>query len=161
MVWLQTYWCTKYHRTIWKGEGEVKQTVVIFLVSACVGLGIGYLWDQQEAPAQVATETAPSVSPTADTAKSQIVSAEGAIFQSKGCLSCHAISSLGLKGGATGPDLSQAFGQVEGKHGKPLSEFLKQPTSAVMSSVLGGNPLTDEEIGKVVEALKLASESKK
>ena len=72
-------------------------------------------------------------------------------------MGCHAVSGLNLEGGATGPDLTQAFNNVEGKHGKPLAEFLKEPTSAVMSSVIGGNPLTDEEISQVVEALKKAA----
>jgi cytochrome c551/c552 len=80
------------------------------------------------------------------------------ILNSKGCLGCHAVESLDLQGGATGPDLSKAFEGVEDKHGKPIDEFLKEPTSAVMSSVISGSPLTDDERAKVVEMLKQASE---
>jgi cytochrome c551/c552 len=80
------------------------------------------------------------------------------ILNSKGCLGCHAVDSLGLDGGATGPDLSKAFTDVEGKHGKPIDEFLKEPTSAVMSSVISGSPLTDEERTQVLDMLKQASE---
>jgi hypothetical protein len=47
---------------------------------------------------------------------------------------------------------------VEGKHGKPIEEFLKAPTSAVMSGVIGKNPLSDEERKQVLELLKQASE---
>lgn len=83
---------------------------------------------------------------------------EGRIFLQRGCVSCHSVSSLNIQGGATGPDLSQAYVNVEGKHGVPLEEFLKKPTSAVMSSVLGGNPLTDDERAAVIAALKAASE---
>lgn len=64
-----------------------------------------------------------------------------------------------MQGGATGPDLSQSYNNVEGKHGKPLDEFLKAPTSAVMSSVIQGNPLSDEQRMQIVEALKKAAES--
>jgi cytochrome c2 len=83
---------------------------------------------------------------------------EGRIFLQRGCVSCHSVSSLNIQGGATGPDLSQAYVNVEAKHGVPLEEFLKKPTSAVMSSVLGGNPLTDDERAAVIAALKAASE---
>lgn len=83
---------------------------------------------------------------------------EGRIFIQRGCVSCHSISALNTQGGATGPDLSQAYVNVEGKHGVPIEEYLKNPTSAVMSSVLGQNPLTDDELNAILTALKAASE---
>ncbi len=83
---------------------------------------------------------------------------EGRVFIQSGCISCHSVSALNLQGGATGPDLSQAYKNVEGKHGVPIEEFLKNPTSAVMSGVIGGNPLTDDERAAIIEALKAASE---
>src|SRR5699024_11461631 len=61
------------------------------------------------------------------------------------CLSCHAVEAAGLDGGTTGPDLSNAYEEVEGKHGKPIDEFLQEPTSAVMSTVIEDNPLRSEE----------------
>lgn len=154
----------------------MKNGVVIFIVSLVIGVGLGFLFNQGGATNDVAgsdassqlTDASESPAPaedsseeaTADAEPTATVPAEAEIIQSKGCLSCHAVSGLNLNGGATGPDLSDAYNEVEGKHGKPLNEFLKEPTSAVMSSVIGGNPLTDEEIKKIVEALKLASESK-
>lgn len=82
----------------------------------------------------------------------------GQIFEKKGCVSCHSISKLNVKGGATGPDLSTAYKTVDGKHGKPVDEFLKKPSSAVMSGVIKDNPLTDKERKDIVNALKEASE---
>ena len=92
--------------------------------------------------------------------KGATASGEESILQTKGCIGCHAVQGLNLQGGATGPDLSQAFKTIEGKHGKPINEFLKAPTSAVMSSVIGGNPLSDDEITQIVAELKKASEAK-
>jgi mono/diheme cytochrome c family protein len=74
------------------------------------------------------------------------------------CLSCHAVDSLGVPGGNTGPDLSIAYTEVEGKHGKDLDSFLEEPTSAVMATVIEDNPLTDEEREAIIEVLKEAAE---
>lgn len=146
----------------------MNKPIIHFIISALLGLGIGYIAfdvipgnDGQEKEV-----TAVDESPKPDTAakeekETETTSAsagEENILQSKGCLGCHSVEALNLKGGATGPDLSGAFKNVEGKHGKPVNEFLKEPTSAVMSGVIGGNPLTDEEINQVVEILKEASE---
>ncbi|TCJ05204.1 cytochrome C [Cytobacillus praedii] len=143
----------------------MKKPLIIFVISALIGLGLGYLVFDVIAPGQSQPEVAvndkedskSSEEATEETDKTVAVSDDN-ILQAKGCLGCHAVSGLNLEGGATGPDLTQAFNNIEGKHGKPLAEFLKEPTSAVMSSVIGGNPLTDEEISQVVEALKKAAE---
>lgn len=141
---------------------KVKNGIVILLVSTIIGFGIGYLFNQDGAPTKLEiSEGVPTNPSPADKVENTVsIPAEAEIFSNKGCIACHAISGLGIKGGATGPDLSNAYGQVEGKHGKPLKDFLKEPTSAVMSGVIGGSPLTDEEINKIVEALKQASENK-
>lgn len=146
-------------------------SVASFIICTILGFGIGFagfeLANKNDvASTETPTETATNTStPTDDQEPEQpeqptpeTVSASSEILNAKGCLSCHSVSSLGLEGGATGPDLSQAFTGVEGKHGKPLNEFLKEPTSAVMSSVIGGNPLTDEEIQQVIDALQEAAE---
>lgn len=143
----------------------MKKPFIIFVISALIGLGLGYLVFDVLAPGQSQPEVAVddkegSKSPETkkeETSKTVAVSDDN-ILQAKGCLGCHAVSGLNLEGGATGPDLSQAFNNVEDKHGKPLAEFLKEPTSAVMSSVIGGNPLTDEEISKIIEELQKAAE---
>ncbi|OUM88506.1 MAG: hypothetical protein BAA01_05230 [Bacillus thermozeamaize] len=82
----------------------------------------------------------------------------GEIFVQAGCVQCHSVSAYDVKGGQTGPDLSNAYAEVLAKHGKSLDEFLKEPTTAVMSSVIKGKPLSDEELNKIVEALKTISE---
>lgn len=143
----------------------MKKPFFIFVISALIGLGLGYLVFDVLIPNQSQQEVAvddndeAKSSETAKEEADKTVSGSGDnILQAKGCLGCHAVSGLNLDGGATGPDLSQAFNNVEDKHGKPLAEFLKEPTSAVMSSVIGGNPLTDEEINQIIEALKKAAE---
>lgn len=154
-----------------KGGTKVKNSVIIFIITAVIGLGLGYLVfdviapgnsdqpevavkdDQKSSTADDGTKEEEQADPSETTTVS-----EDSILQAKGCLGCHAVSKLDLQGGATGPDLSDAFTNVEGKHGKAIEEFLKAPTSAVMSSVIGGNPLTDEEITQIVEVLKEASE---
>jgi hypothetical protein len=40
----------------------------------------------------------------------------------------------------------------------PIEEFLKKPNSAVMTGVLGSNPLTDDQRKQVLDILKKASE---
>jgi len=149
----------------------VKKPIIHFIISALIGLGLGYVvfdvigGDKSEEQPSVATEqTKPDEAKTEEktepAAEQTASGGEENILQTKGCLGCHSVESLNLKGGATGPDLSQAFNNVEGKHGKPVAEFLKEPTSAVMSGVIGGNPLTDEEISSVVKVLEEASKAK-
>lgn len=140
-----------------------RNNFVLFLLSFVIALGGGYLYfkptntgnvAQPPAPAQPAqpqTQEPSKPEQTPETAE------EGRIFVQRGCISCHSISALKIQGGATGPDLSKAFENVEGKHGVPLEQFLRKPTSAVMSSVLGSNPLTEEELKAVLAGLEAAS----
>ncbi|MBT2736121.1 cytochrome c [Neobacillus sp. C211] len=146
----------------------MNKAIISFVVCALLGFGLGYLvfgvimGDSEKQP-QVAqtetTETAAAKEESTDAKEATTVSAnEDNILNKKGCLGCHSVEALNIKGGAVGPDLSQAFANVEGKHGKPIEEFLKAPTSAVMSGVIGKNPLSDEERKQVLELLKQASE---
>lgn len=143
----------------------MNKAIISFAISLVVGFGLGYLvfgvvmGDSDKQPQVAQTEeTNKTENPDTETVKETASVDEANILNSKGCLGCHAVDSLGLEGGATGPDLSKAFTDVEGKHGKPIEEFLKEPTSAVMSSVIGGSPLTDEERTQVLDMLKQASE---
>lgn len=153
----------------------MKKPIIQFILFALIGLGIGYLAfdviggndsdvsvaSSSENEAETTTEANKEETNKDEAEATETVSAtsEESILQSKGCIGCHAVSGLNLQGGATGPDLSQAYTNVEGKHGKPIDEFLKEPTSAVMSTVIGGSPLTDDEITQIVEELKKASEA--
>ncbi|MEH7113630.1 cytochrome C [Neobacillus niacini] len=144
----------------------MKKAIISFVASLILGFGLGYLvfgvvmGDSDKQPQTAQTEPTENTSKTEEKQKEPETASvdEANILNSKGCLGCHAVDKLGLKGGATGPDLSKAFTEVEGKHGKSLDEFLKEPTSAVMSSVISGSPLTDEERTQVLDMLKQASE---
>ena len=150
----------------------MQKTIISFVISALLGFGIGYLvfdvimGDSGNEPQVAQTETKDtnqakeeSKDPK-DTAATTAPVSEDNILNKRGCLGCHSVEALNLKGGAVGPDLSQAFVNVEGKHGKSIDEFLKAPTSAVMSGVISKNPLTDDERNQVLDMLKQASEVK-
>ncbi len=146
----------------------MNKAIISFVICVLLGFGLGYLvfgvimGDSEKQPQMAQTETkepATANEESTDSKKATTVTAnEDNILNKKGCLGCHSVEALNIKGGAVGPDLSQAFANVEGKHGKPIEEFLKAPTSAVMSGVIGKNPLTDEERTQVLELLKQASE---
>ncbi|MEH7504543.1 cytochrome C [Neobacillus drentensis] len=146
----------------------MNKAIISFVICVLLGFGLGYLvfgvimGDSEKQPQMAQTETkepATANEESTDSKKATTVTAnEDSILNKKGCLGCHSVEALNIKGGAVGPDLSQAFANVEGKHGKPIEEFLKAPTSAVMSGVIGKNPLTDEERTQVLELLKQASE---
>jgi mono/diheme cytochrome c family protein len=136
--------------------------IAIFLVCFAVAFGGGYLIfnakenagevEEVEKTDQVVKEDA------IEKQQGDATAEEGRILVQRGCVSCHSVSALNIQGGATGPDLSQAYVNVEGKHGVPIEEYLKKPTSAVMSGVLGGKPLTEDELAGVLAALEAASE---
>ncbi|MEH7180756.1 cytochrome C [Neobacillus vireti] len=144
----------------------MNKAIISFVASIIIGFGLGYLvfgvvlGDSDKQPQVAQTEATEEPATTDDQKKEPETVAvdEANILNSKGCLGCHAVDKLGLDGGATGPDLSKAFTEVEGKHGKSIDDFLKEPTSAVMSSVIGGNPLTDDERTQILDMLKQASE---
>ncbi|WML58350.1 cytochrome C [Neobacillus sp. PS2-9] len=148
----------------------MNKAILSFVISAVLGFGLGYLvfgviMGASEQPSQTAqtetkatTETKEESTAAKETSSASV--SEDNILSKKGCLACHSVESLNIKAGAVGPDLSQAFVNVEGKHGKPIEEFLKQPTSAVMSGVISKNPLTDDERKQVLDLLKQASEAK-
>lgn len=151
-----------------KGGNHIKN-LAIFLLCFTISLGGGYLFfgGKAEVPSTSPQTQSQPASPQqevksvdAQAASTSTASApkEGEVFTKLGCISCHSVKNLEVKGGAVGPDLSHAYKEVEGKHGVKIEEFLKKPTSAVMSGVIGGKPLSDEERKAVLEALKKASE---
>lgn len=141
----------------------MNKSISSFVICAILGFGLGYLvfgiilGDSDKQPQVAQTETNDTDTKAEEAKTSESANLDN-IFNTKGCLACHGVEALNLKGGATGPDLSQAFVSVEGKHGKSLEEFLKEPTSAVMSGVIGKNPLTDDERKQVLDLLQQASE---
>lgn len=168
---------TSTTRTVRKTQvrrgNDLATNLGIFATTFLLSLGGGYLmFNQPQKPAPATdtpavaantpTTTPPAASTSTDnsntTAATPAASGEGEIFTKRGCTGCHSISALGIKAGQVGPDLSKAYVQVADKHGMPIEEFLKKPNSAVMSSVLGSKPLTDDERAQVLAALKAASE---
>ena len=160
---------------------EMKMNGLIFVIGFVLAFAGGYLFlgtgsadEAQETPTPTATEEGSSESEDTDAESTEDDSDQEAEEESadadvtldadtealarNNCLSCHAVEEAGLDGGTTGPDLSNAYGEVEGKHGKTLDEFLQEPTSAVMSSVIEEDPLEDDEREKIVELLKEVSE---
>ncbi|MFJ5717075.1 cytochrome C [Neobacillus sp. NPDC093127] len=144
----------------------MQKAIISFVIFALLGFGLGYLvfgvimGDSSKQPQVGQTETNDEATTKEENAAATSSANEDNILNQKGCLGCHSVEALNIKGGAVGPDLSQAFVNVEGKHGKPIEEFLKEPTSAVMSGVISKSPLTDDERKQVLDLLKQASEAK-
>lgn len=144
----------------------MKNTILIFFIGFFVAFGGGYLYYKNQTPKEATNETPqPSMETETDSTKPSndheptTVAAEAIIFQDLGCIQCHRVESIGLEGAMTGPDLSTAYNTVESKFGIPIKEFLKKPTSAVMSGVMAGKQLSDEQIEGIIAALKYASEN--
>ncbi|MBU8908336.1 cytochrome C [Desertibacillus haloalkaliphilus] len=144
----------------------MKNGIMIFLIGFIVAFVGGYFIYQGDSTASVDVEqTDPDVTDektieedVATDTEPTTVSAEARVISDQGCLACHAVSSLDLDGASTGPDLSDAYNITPGKHGKELDEFLQEPTSAVMTTVIDGNPLSDEDRVAIVEALRKAAD---
>jgi cytochrome c2 len=94
-------------------------------------------------------------------AEQRMLQGEVAFFVKKGCFTCHAVTSLGIDSAAKiGPDLSEAVTDVQSRFGRPLDDFLMNPTGT-MSVVLSTQiPLTTEERQQAIGLLKLAYQRK-
>lgn len=149
----------------------MKLNLVIFIAGFVIALTAGFFIFQGEtvskeepaeaAPESHAEEAAEENGHADENAESEensenVVQLESRVLEQKGCVACHAVSEIGLEGPPTGPDLSHVYSIMEGKHGKTMEEFLAEPTSAVMATVLGENPLTEEEIEAIAEVLQIA-----
>jgi hypothetical protein len=82
----------------------------------------------------------------------------GAFFVKHRCTGCHSVSSLGIKAGQMGPDLSDAVVDAPRRLCRSLDEFLPTGTMALVlsSRIL----LTEAEKREALEALKLAYQRK-
>ncbi|MFD1040505.1 c-type cytochrome [Virgibacillus byunsanensis] len=148
----------------------MKVNILIFIIGFIAAFASGYLiFDGPEQSAGLTASETPSDAEeeeqqyegidSADSEGATTIPVEAEALGQNNCLSCHAVESLGAEGGTTGPDLSQAFNDVEGKHRKSLDEFLQEPTSAVMSTVIADNPLEDDERKQIIKALQEAAEN--
>ncbi len=139
---------------------------LIFLLAFVVAFAGGYFFftksdgnEIQSVSEGSSSTTEPTESAEDENVEGDQASAEFEIFSQNSCLTCHAVDSLNIEGGTTGPDLSGAYEGVEGKHGVDLDTFLQKPTTAVMSGVIENDPLSDEERKEIIEALKKAYEN--
>lgn len=118
--------------------------LLILLVSVIVG-GVGNLGD---------------ASATRAAREREWLKGEGAFFVRKNCISCHSISSVGIKAANVGPDLSEAVVDTERRFGKSIEEFLDEPTGT-MSIVLATRiPLNEAEKQEAIQALRIAYQRK-
>jgi cytochrome c551/c552 len=78
-----------------------------------------------------------------------------AIFVQKGCPQCHTISALGIRSTAeVGPDLTQAYKDVQSRFGVELEEFLKSPTGTMQVVLSSMITLTPAERDSIIHILK-------
>lgn len=133
--------------------------VIAFLLVGVIILTTNIMSDGSDEDTQVTdTDVSEEVDETEEAEEEQAstADAENNALVRNSCTACHAVSAIDIEGANTGPDLSNAFSSVEAKHGKPIEEYLQEPTSAVMSTVIGDNPLSDEELEAVLNALEEA-----
>jgi cytochrome c2 len=90
-------------------------------------------------------------------AEQRMLQGEGAFFVKKGCFTCHAVTSLGIDSASKiGPDLSIAVTDVQSRFGRPLDDFLMDPTGTMAVVLSTQIPLTTEERQQAIALLKLA-----
>jgi mono/diheme cytochrome c family protein len=80
-----------------------------------------------------------------------------ALFLTKGCPQCHSISALGIKSPAeVGPDLTNAYTDVQTRFGVKLEEFLVNPTGTmqvVLSTTIQLSPAERDSVIKILREL--------
>jgi cytochrome c551/c552 len=81
--------------------------------------------------------------------------ARGAIFVEKGCPQCHSISAFGIKSKAeVGPDLTNAYADVQTRFGVKLEQFLPAPTGTMQMVLSSMIKLTPAERDSIIHILK-------
>lgn len=81
--------------------------------------------------------------------------ARGAIFVEKGCPQCHSISAFGIKSKAeVGPDLTNAYADVQTRFGVKLEQFLSAPTGTMQMVLSSMIKLTPAERDSIIHILK-------
>ncbi|MDQ0253298.1 mono/diheme cytochrome c family protein [Evansella vedderi] len=144
----------------------MKSNLLIFFIGFMIALPVGFFIFQSDSQSTAVEEASENATENREEANNQNetteepreIPTEAIALQGNGCVACHAVETLNLDGPATGPDLSNAYTIVEAKHGKSIEEYLQNPTTAVMASVMDGHPLSDEALESVVEALRLAAQ---
>jgi cytochrome c2 len=88
----------------------------------------------------------------------QMLTGEGAFFVKHTCFICHDVSTLGIESATKiGPDLAKAVTDVPARFGRPLDDFLMNPTGT-MSVVLATQiHLTTDQRQEAIATLKIAN----
>lgn len=81
--------------------------------------------------------------------------ARGSIFERKGCPQCHSISAFGIKSKTdVGPDLTNAYADVQTRFGVKLDDFLVAPTGTMQMVLSSLIKLTPAERDSIIHILK-------
>lgn len=84
-----------------------------------------------------------------------------AFFLAKGCNECHTISTFGIESqNKSGPDLAEAYTDVQKRFGTSLENFLKNPTGTMQMVLKDKIKLTDDEKQKAIGYLKYAYDNR-
>lgn len=84
-----------------------------------------------------------------------------AFFLGKGCNECHTISTFGIESqNKSGPDLAEAYTDVQKRFGTSLDKFLKSPTGTMQMVLSSKIKLTDAEKEKVIGYLRYAYDNR-
>ena len=82
-----------------------------------------------------------------------------ALFMQKGCPQCQTISALGIKSVAeVGPDLTNAYTDVQSRFGIKLEQFLPNPTGTMQMVLSTMIQLSPAERDSVIHILKQLQE---
>lgn len=137
----------------------MRVNLIIFVIAFFAAFGAGYFIFHDSAAKQEAGSTiSEEAEQEPNDAEVEAIPAGAEPLSENSCINCHAVKEAGIAGGNTGPDLSEAYTSIKDKHGKELDDFLKEPTSAVMSGVIAENPLSDEDREQIVKFLKETAE---
>lgn len=147
----------------------MKKNSLYVIVGFLLAFGAGYLLFGQTSAQKPTTDTPPTEEQTDEQSSedeadeedlTSMVPEEAEVLSRNSCLGCHSVESIDVIAGDIGPDLSRVFPEMKAKHGKELDDFLQEPTSAVMSTIIADRPIDDDERTEIVELLKKAAEKK-
>jgi cytochrome c2 len=98
-------------------------------------------------------------SPEEKAKEEQMLTGQGAFFVKHTCFVCHDVSTLGIESATKiGPDLAKAATDAPARFGRPLDDFLMNPTGT-MSVVLSTQiHLTTDERREAIAILKIANQ---
>ena len=84
-----------------------------------------------------------------------------AFFLGKGCNECHNVSTFNIESqNKSGPDLAEAYSDVQKRFGTSLENFMKNPTGTMQMVLTSKIKLTEEERQKTIQYLKYAYDNR-